>query len=1164
MADIPNPYAKPKRTTVVVVPKKSKPRYGAAQAEFIRNTRKSIKEDPSILMGMDWRRIPYSSNHLSLASKKKISVNDFYVKDYAVWLPHAIIPHYIPTCYRCGRKEGVDPTRFRWVPHPKILHGVRSHRYLDSVYYSCTPCGGLNGGEFTAWNEKTMSLDAKEITGVLNFRLSKGFVVDDELHSFVVALSNDATASTYQRLKDLHADHWVNLSTIYHRAILAKRINVVPKRGRMDVLFESRGPETQAQKRRKSLRWEHTKLERQVQSTQSSFDVDISFVNTSRRKENRNSIGEIFPGIGKGKCETLVRNGIRTARQLLDFEIGDNPSISKHSWQRIVQDHYDNIEGELEYLKSRRDAAKTELDLDVSIFGDVSRSENNNENNNNNNTGNDAEKEADAEEKPPLFSSLDDPTKYNCRVVSKQTINRINMTDFQRQKPLQEAKMRVIKARVWKIDWHYKLPKKIKVYTGKGKCFAPYKSGLSIQNEDALTTFWKFYPGAESIDMAKRDLKLLKKRNDLLGETLEVCYVDNCCNVRGKLQKIVGPVLVKLDTFHWQERFDDMLSDKTSEKTAIFRTLMRRAVFITEPSEFQRAKDVLLSQNKKATTRAMLKEAKATIPPPDLLERRVLAVLHSLMEKDLEADKSRIANQAVAKESRFFKPGAVTLNTMLNQMEHIKKGCLSDPSDEVVSLFRHNKRTKKTFTARGTGTNEIDNRYLNRLLDTPSVGLTRADRILHDCYERSNDRKLVNRLGQEPRVTSRSEQVGMLKALAKECGFDDFPEKNPEHPNNVDSLDEKIGFEYQLPAETDDNSDAESEEDSEEPYDTDTEDMIDLLQEAVVENDADEERNEVDVMDLDTTDLEPNDVFGFQANVDVSLYEPTVLQNERTYDTFVRKTQSAQWVPFAHPKDSAFFTAKDVAEYKLFEEMSVAYERNCGRGLDSSKGYKTFARAWDLHVFNLCRAAINGSDDEMINRKSYVQLQNHYDNLQKQKEYQSMSTEIGNLTEVENVFRTTRRAMLPHQSAATELPIHQHNPQLGTPQFGVPSALNTSVAIGAFQRNLQPTGPAIAFRSLLPPPLKPPPTKGALGKNFKGNRYCWRCGFQKKLHSRSNTPFGDKCAGNCGYEQCSKCNNRLADYHENGYVGPHCPNETAPQLQETVSDWWKPVATTAI
>ena len=312
-----DPCAKAKPAAVVVVPKKTKPRHGEAQAEFMRRTCKAIKEDPSMLNGIDWKKISYSKSFLSLTVPKKMSVNDFYAKDIAVWMSHVVIPHCMPTCYRCESKVGVDVTRFRWTKCPKMLHGTRTHRCLDTVWCTCVSC---NNAEFAAWNEKTLLLDAKEITGILNFRLSNGFAVDEELCSFVTAHASDTAALTHERLNDQHANQWVNFAAIHHRAILAKRIKPVTKKGPMDGLFDLAVPETREQKRRKSLQWEHTKAERQLQSKQSEFDTDVNFHKTSRRKENRNTIGEILPGIGKGKCDTLVQNGIRTARDLLQHD----------------------------------------------------------------------------------------------------------------------------------------------------------------------------------------------------------------------------------------------------------------------------------------------------------------------------------------------------------------------------------------------------------------------------------------------------------------------------------------------------------------------------------------------------------------------------------------------------------------------------------------------------------------------------------------------------------------------------------------------------------------------------------------------------------------------------------------------------------------------------
>jgi len=380
---------------------------------------------------------------------------------------------------------------------------------------------------------------------------------------------------------------------------------------------------------------------------------------------------------------------------------------------------------------------------------------------------------------------------------------------------------------------------------------------------------WKFYEGTESVETAKKDLLLLKKRNELLFRddpeddgTIRACCVDNCCSVGGKLKKIAGPeTLIKLDTFHWQQRWDDVLADENSEKTAIFRKLMRRALFLVEDKEIQRAEAFLVAKKKKKPSpRETFKEAKATMPPADVLERRVMAVLQALIEKDHQADRSRMAGEPTA--GRFFKPGANTLNVMLNQMSHVKKGCLSDPPASVFPMFRENPKTGKTFAARFTGTNEVDNRCLNRLLDTPSVGLTRADRLIHNCCERSNDNKMVNRLGLDPSVTSRTEHHTMLHSLSSKCGFEDFPKKKPVCPRNIDALDERIGFDCHLPAAFTANEEGDVDE---EDNDSETEDMIDFLNDIYLTVPVGGEASSG--MDLSDEDLQPIDAFAFESTV---------------------------------------------------------------------------------------------------------------------------------------------------------------------------------------------------------------------------------------------------------------------------------------------------------
>jgi hypothetical protein len=150
--------------------------------------------------------------------------------------------------------------------------------------------------------------------------------------------------------------------------------------------------------------------------------------------------------------------------------------------------------------------------------------------------------------------------------------------------------------------------------------------------------------------------------------------------------------------------------------------------------------------------------------------------------------------------SRFFKPinDAVKRQIQL-QVDHIRNDCLSDPPKEKVAITRVNPVTKQAFTARSTGTNEVDNRYLNRLLDTPSVGIARAERLIGDHYERSNDRKRCRRLGEKEAISYRTERLYFLNSIAKSAGFtgDDLP-VTVAYPPHMPIV-EYMGLRYELP-----------------------------------------------------------------------------------------------------------------------------------------------------------------------------------------------------------------------------------------------------------------------------------------------------------------------------------------------------------------------------
>ena len=190
-----------------------------------------------------------------------------------------------------------------------------------------------------------------------------------------------------------------------------------------------------------------------------------------------------------------------------------------------------------------------------------------------------------------------------------------------------DSKMQSLTARVLKIDFNYKLATKIHVWMKQGYSFAPYRCIVTIQNEDALTVFWKGLKLSESFSEIKMDLIRLRHRlnrnlaaskavprNDLPENTtavtgvavvtvqngpteqsVKVVYVDNCCNVVRMIRQCFPGVDVKLDAFHWMKRWNDVTDDNKSPQAGVMRALLHRALFMVPPDVFAATKAKLFS-----------------------------------------------------------------------------------------------------------------------------------------------------------------------------------------------------------------------------------------------------------------------------------------------------------------------------------------------------------------------------------------------------------------------------------------------------------------------------------------------------------------------------------------------------------------------------------------
>ena len=199
----------------------------------------------------------------------------------------------------------------------------------------------------------------------------------------------------------------------------------------------------------------------------------------------------------------------------------------------------------------------------------------------------------DIEPKVAVSPELDDAEGYNARVFTKSRIDNLVVNEFNGRKMAQIAKMQGLKAEVLNIDFNYNIARKIKVYTGRGKSFSPFKCIATIQNEDTQTIWWGGIAGSESMTKLQPALCGIKERCTHLGSTIKGCYVNNCCHVRGKLEEVVRDIFVKLDPFHWLKRWDAVLAGSSSVEGGVARVLFSRALFNVSPSEYERAKQVL-------------------------------------------------------------------------------------------------------------------------------------------------------------------------------------------------------------------------------------------------------------------------------------------------------------------------------------------------------------------------------------------------------------------------------------------------------------------------------------------------------------------------------------------------------------------------------------------
>ena len=1143
------------------------PRYGEAQRLFIKSTREEINiKQERYFHQKDWRNLtPYGGKYIGLNAPEQIDVDSFYIKPIAAWVPHLLIAGHMPSCLQCKKNTHVEVESSRWVSFPKLMFGIKHHRCLDTKMHPCRACKK----EFAGHNKTSLEIDAKQLVGCFNFCLAAKHAVDDELCSFIVNSPDSSPARTAQHLQRIASDNCFNDCQHHLCAVRAFKIRETPTNvskcdKRQPQIGAALREQTERQKETKEqlaisrvknqLRSDIKRLQFKLLSVEASLDVSaeaparnkLDFRVLREQKKARNSRDLPMPSLGEGKLGKLLSVGVKNAVDLLDFEDINRVFYSRRTrdsklckWKAEAQECFDakrrrrhDLTEEIKAKTAELNQVENWIGIEESLApialegGEGSDTEEAA-----------AEAGAPAAAEPILFSEMTSTIGHSARFLSTAQVNSILETEFRHRKPMQEAKMMGLSGEIVKLDWSYKIAGKTYIYTGPGVCFRPYTSLLNVQNGDGMTVCWKAVSGGESLESVKPDLVLLKNRNERHGKKIKLAHVDVCCKHRSGLQDIFGEDLwVGLDSFHWMKRWDPALLKPTSEKGKIFRGAMSQALFVTTSSELTAAKERLIKKykNKKPkdwvpTFRQMLKAANSTIPPPDILTRRVNACIRYFKFQDAETD-MQIATWGEDNRTdmplRFFKNSRETEAIIRSQLDHVRKGCLSDPP--AVSLHHQNPRTGQFYCRRGTSSIESDHRGLDEMTGT-HIGVGLCDRKCSTYFETLNEKKRVNRLGEKDYGTHRTETLALINSLASSAGFKDdnlpFPGLSvPTLPPK--QVREQFGFNV-APGAVEIVS-----------HPSITTDTAAAVENAEADDDVDPQEDPIDLAEFTEelelqveADTEPPEEDNAEDTVSIAAERivPNIRANETTMKAYERLTNQQAWYPFSDTP----ITKLDKEEFAQFDTMSEECHRNVTPR--SRQGRQAFAAAWNVEVAERYKNYIEGDQSViLIRRKSVIQLQKHYDNLQQKKRLaqQSDSQRDEELRrEWRQTLRTTRREV--PDIPAMQPPAPTQYPTNGMVPFGMPMALNPTILQGAMQGLVAQEANTTIGRPFVVH-QRPDIVSHAL-TGFRKLAWCITCGFRKNQHVVQTESFGSKCRRDC----CAKCG-WLKKNHRNGLMGPFC------------------------
>ncbi|KAJ7607603.1 hypothetical protein DFH06DRAFT_1486459 [Mycena polygramma] len=245
------------------------------------------------------------------------------------------------------------------------------------------------------------------------------------------------------------------------------------------------------------------------------------------------------------------------------------------------------------------------------------------------------------------FSIPESPDGYNDKSITDDQITDIFL-QFSNRTRLEECSkyLRTLSAICMNLDNTYKAANKATVIDSSNMRTKAMKGGiLSVLNEMNEIISWRFCQSGSATEIVEL-IEGFKRRVELLGVKLpEMVTVDNCCTVGNKIRSVVPDIKVLLDVYHF---------------------MMRYAVGILGGVHNPRRNAVLKD----------IKEAVLKVPA----SKGVLAQYWSQPEQETRL---ALAYDKWAKVGGIWSAAAQNIHNA--QMQHVRKGCLARPREDISS-----------------------------------------------------------------------------------------------------------------------------------------------------------------------------------------------------------------------------------------------------------------------------------------------------------------------------------------------------------------------------------------------------------------------------------------------------------------------------------------------